>query len=181
MDKIQNLIKVSAEIANRNGFYDTVKNTKLAIGLVAGEVFEALEAHRKNRRAEYNKFDADMEANPDQFEEWFKLYLKDSVEDELADAVIRIGHFCDYNKINLAINDWLVPHDVKTEEDIPVLIIVIAQHTLNLLDDHYDIKVDRLASAIFFLADKLKIDLWKHIELKMRYNSTRPYKHGKAY
>ena len=33
-------------------------------------------------------------------------------------------------------------------------------------------------SYIFDWADHMKIDLWKHIELKMRYNEMRPYKHG---
>ena len=43
---------------------------------------------------------------------------------------------------------------------------------------------DELADAIIRICDTSKargIDLGKHIRLKMAYNSTRPYKHGKKY
>lgn len=34
---------------------------------------------------------------------------------------------------------------------------------------------------IFLLAEGMGIDIEKHIQLKMEYNSSRPYKHGKKY
>lgn len=43
---------------------------------------------------------------------------------------------------------------------------------------------DELADAVIRICDMcgyLGIDLEKHIELKMKYNETREYKHGKAY
>lgn len=43
---------------------------------------------------------------------------------------------------------------------------------------------DELADAVIRIADMcgyLNIDLEKHIELKMKYNSMREYKHGKRY
>ena len=53
------------------------------------------------------------------------------------------------------------------------------------LQDHIkDTFHDELADAVIRICDMcgyLNIDLEKHIELKMRYNETREYKHGKAY
>lgn len=39
------------------------------------------------------------------------------------------------------------------------------------------LKLQKLAE----LADEWEVDLWWHVEAKMRYNQNRPYKHGKKY
>jgi len=65
----------------------------------------------------------------------------------------------------------------------------------SLMDDGYefvktfketikDSVEDELADAIIRILDtcgKIGIDIHKHVELKLRYNSTRAYKHGKTY
>lgn len=43
---------------------------------------------------------------------------------------------------------------------------------------------DEMADTLIRVLDMcgaLKIDIEKHVELKLRYNATRPYKHGKKY
>jgi len=105
------------------------KNIGELLMLVTSELGEALEAHRKGRRADFNRYNANCEFGSDitPKEERqiisFKDHIKDTFEDELSDAVIRIADMCGY----------------------------------------------------------LGIDLEKHIELKMKYNATREYKHGKRY
>lgn len=119
---INELVKQSHDNAVKKGFYDTPnKNIGELLMLVVSELGEALEAHRKNRFANLKGLEAGITPSGKilTFEHW----VKDTFEDELTDAVIRICDMCGY----------------------------------------------------------LNIDLEKHIELKMRYNETREYKHGKRY
>ncbi len=92
------------EITTRKGFHDTEKQLESALAgngalvkevaalqtarrlaLVHSEVSEALEACRKGKRADPAAFKSDGETK-----EAFEKHIKDSFEDELADAVIRL-------------------------------------------------------------------------------------------
>ncbi|HBO59370.1 MAG TPA: hypothetical protein DD624_05625 [Alphaproteobacteria bacterium] len=92
------------EITTRKGFHDTEKQLESALAgddalvkeaaalqtarrlaLVHSEVSEALEACRKGKRADLATFKSDGETK-----ESFEKHIKDSFEDELADAVIRL-------------------------------------------------------------------------------------------
>lgn len=124
---INELAKEIHAINVKNGFYEDEKNIGEMLCLVHSEVSEALEADRKGI---YCSFDCDadwgiLECAPDEisFKQHFKDNVKDTFEDEIADAMIR------------------------------------------LMD----------------LAAFRKIDLEGHIRAKMRYNSLRPYRHGKKY
>lgn len=92
------------------------------IALIQSEASEALEADRKNRHADLISMQEQMQAHGFRTED-FQRYIKDTVEDEIADTIIRLLDLC------------------------------------GMLD----------------------IDIDKHIELKIQYNSSRPYLHGKEY
>lgn len=126
------------ERAKAKGFWDEKRETGTLLMLIVSELSEALEADRKNRHAEVDNMNRKIEqesellikgGRPDVvdsgfvFEQFFRCYVKDTFEDEIADVAIR------------------------------------------LLD----------------LIGKMDIDIEKHISLKMQYNATRPYRHGKAY
>ena len=93
--------------------------------LVVSELSEALEADRKSKHAYLSAFYFREEDRlcDEHFRLDFEELIKDSFEDEIADAMIRL----------------------------------------------------------FDLCGALKIDIDNHIELKIRYNSFRPYKHEKKY
>lgn len=123
-------IKQAYEMAKNNGFWDAERNVPEMLMLVVSEVAEALEALRKDQRAD--PFIAELSYNDlkhlnDQSKELWKKSFEDSIkstfEDEIADVAIRL----------------------------------------------------------FDLCGGLGIDLEKHIEMKMKYNSMRPYKHGKKF
>ncbi|HAW33481.1 MAG TPA: hypothetical protein DCX19_02435 [Alphaproteobacteria bacterium] len=92
------------EITTAKGFHDTEKRLEKALAgndalveevaslqtarrlaLVHSEVSEALEACRKGKRADLSAFETDGKTK-----EAFEKHIKDSFEDELADAVIRL-------------------------------------------------------------------------------------------
>ena len=83
-------INDSAKIIYQNnkekGFWDKERNVGEMLMLIVSEIGEAMEAHRKNRFAIRSKIDPKKDMEPVKFEH----LIKDTFEDELADAVIRI-------------------------------------------------------------------------------------------
>lgn len=51
----------------------------------------------------------------------------------------------------------------------------------NQVKDTFEDELADVAIRLFDLVGEMGIDIEKHMLLKMEYNSTRPYKHGKAY
>ena len=49
------------------------------------------------------------------------------------------------------------------------------------IKDTFEDEIADVAIRLLDLVGKMGIDIEKHISLKMQYNATRPYKHGKEY
>ncbi len=129
MNDLNKLAKQFNKYTHEKGFWENPKENGTMLMLMVGELAEACEADRKNHHADTSYIDRMIEEGYTwedselSFKTAFERDIKDSFEDELADAIIRI------------------------------------------LD---------------FVGEK-NIDIEKHMELKMAYNKTRPYKHGKNY
>lgn len=109
---------------NKNkGFYDEPKNIGEMLCLIHSEVSEALEADRNGKYAQGNIVTINSFRVDEMFVADFKIGVKDTFEDELADIMIRVMDLAAFKGINLE----------------------------------------------------------QHILAKMRFNSTREYKHGKKY
>jgi NTP pyrophosphatase (non-canonical NTP hydrolase) len=121
--KINELITEVHKNARKKGFWDKKREIGTLLMLIVSEVSEAMEADRRLNFANIAEFFADTRDNKVERNEAFEKHIKDSFEDELADAVIRI----------------------------------------------------------FDLCGRFDIDLEFHILEKMKYNKSRPHKHGKAY
>ena len=87
MERIEDLAKVAFEENSKKGFWDEDRDVLEALALVNTELSESIEAYRKVKHAELDKVD---EAN---FKESFEQHVKDTVEDELADSLIRMADF----------------------------------------------------------------------------------------
>ena len=75
------------------GFWDNKRNVGELLMLVVSELGEAMEAHRKGKFADSQLFDRELEANikhEDSFQIAFKHHIKDTFEDEISDAIIRL-------------------------------------------------------------------------------------------
>ncbi|MCX6186038.1 MAG: hypothetical protein NTU43_03445 [Bacteroidetes bacterium] len=121
--KINDTSKVIHTINVEKGFWENPRNKGELLMLVVSELAEALEADRKNRYTSTDVKKITALAKDENFIDEFTSHVKDTFEDEIADAVIR------------------------------------------LLD----------------MSAGLGIDIEKHIEAKLRYNASRPKKHGKKY
>jgi hypothetical protein len=112
------------QLNKAKGFYDEPTEIGTRLALIHSEVSEALESDRAHKYADKNSALTALELESDaEFQVFFQGNVKDTFQDEIADAIIR------------------------------------------LLD----------------LSGYLKLDIESHVYAKLRFNSLRPYKHGKSY
>lgn len=94
------IIAGHAQCPHCNGTGKEIKNIGELLMLVVSELGEALEAHRKETYPLYEMFQSEIDSGVN-FEIAFKNHIKDTLHDELADAVIRICDMCGYLGIDL--------------------------------------------------------------------------------
>ena len=158
--------------------------------LVISELSEAIEADRLGKWAKLT---------PEQIEELrglegaafaqaFLRMVKDTVADEIADAVIRLLDLlgCLLKGVDLTQEELnMVPaaYDSDTPPNMltDALFVVISGSVYAISRDKEFISVLSPIKSLENLCDHLGIDLMTHIELKLKYNATRPALHGKKY
>lgn len=99
---------------------------------------------------------------------------------ELAEAqeALRKNHFADVPTSTGLIHDIeLEKSDDEFQMDKGIWKSLFEEKIKSSFED----EIADVAIRLFDLCGGLKIDLEKHIELKMKYNSMRGYKHGKAF
>ena len=100
---MKNLTDFSKEVHSANvekGFYDKPVEVGTHLMLITSELAEALEADRHGISANRASFEA-LISDGVPFQEAFKECIKDSYEDEIADAMIRLLDHCGYKGIDL--------------------------------------------------------------------------------
>lgn len=170
--------------ACEHGFHDEVYSISHYLCLIISELMEAVEADRKRDHADmdaYEKYEGRIT-----FEENFVRHIKNTVEDELADACIRIldlfGAVIWYSSIDL--NKAIKEYDSEPKDFFNLYALFtekIYSLVLDICAYRFIVDLVRILKRIFILAGSLGIDIERHIELKMQYNQTRPRLHGKKY
>ena len=195
---VETLNRLSMEYHERakdKGFWDAPHSIGHHLMLAFGELHEAIEADRLGKWAKLTleQIEELRVLKDAAFVQAFLRMVKDSVEDEISDAVIRLldllGWLLKRNRTTELLTEsdlnrvFAVLDTTRPEEELTHLLLRIVAETsgywrLGLLRDKgilYAIK------SLEQLSDHLGIDLMTHIELKIRYNSTRPHLHGKKY
>lgn len=188
-EKVQELIKRAYSIAATHGFHEVDRSNAHFLMLVVSEIGEMVEADRKSRRVKLHGDDLDNTLRFNDFAPTFEHFVKDTLEDELADVVIRICDFLGTRHIEPLIleetstsDDWakLWGKDSINEQCYGLTKIITRIDEDTSTDD-----ISRLLGAsltwCFDFADFHKFDLLWHVEQKMRYNETRSIRHGKNY
>lgn len=184
---LNELRDLAYKTACEHGFHDEELSNEHCLCLVISELMEAVEADRKGRlgkkckkrfEMEYNRYPALVEEEK-RFKSSFEKNVKDSLPDELADAVIRLLDLCGLRKIKLE-NDCL---DDEVLEEYSHIFIgkTFTESIFNITKNLIDRDISYSLIKIFGLAKHLNIDLLWHIEQKMRYNELMENKHGKMY
>ena len=188
-EKVQELIKRAYSIAATHGFHEVDRSNAHWLMLVVSEIGEMVEADRKSRRVKLHGDDLDNTLRFNDFAPTFELFVKDTLEDELADVVIRICDFLGTRHIEPLIleetstsDDWakLWGKDSINEQCFGLTKIITRIDEDTSTDD-----ISRLLGAslawCFDFADFHKFDLLWHVENKLRYNESRKRLHGKKY
>jgi hypothetical protein len=195
---MENILRFQKEIHATNvekGFWVPDRSKGEAVALICSELYEAVEAHRKHnvyKHKELSPYAKQILKNAEEIDlgEWQIIFLsavKDTVEDEIADAVIRILD-CVYGW------NWEVvmshTYDKTSTGNFAHDILRINWYVINayhrvagqnvgLHKGHMD--WGYILKAILAFCEWYQIDLETHIEWKLRYNKSRPFKHGKQY
>lgn len=185
---MKNLNELAQKIHESNklrGFDVSKENIGQSLMLIVGEISEAMYAHQCGRfaKAEYENINADMDDGVFAFA--YGAFIKNTFEDELADIVIRTLDFCAAFGVDIekeyAISCSTDPINIG-EVLIKATGAIVRQYgNLVVLGKYSYRDLGLVLHIVETLAIRHDIDLEKHIALKMRYNETRPYKHGKLY
>lgn len=172
------------------GFWAEKRTVYHHLMLVISEFSEAVEADRLGKWAklDHDTIDTLQRIEGAHYAQEFLRLVKDTVEDEIADAVIRLLDLlgCLLKGVDLTQEELnMVP--AAFENDTPpnmltdALFIVVSGSVYAACKDKEFISVLSPIKSLEQLCDHLGIDLMTHIELKLKYNATRPAKHGKKY
>lgn len=164
------------------GFWDKQHSNEHYFMLVITKLSDAVHAHRKGRTASIPE---GIEDFPDKaFIASFERNIKGTVEDELADTQIRLLDLYGY-LIEEAAKDIDLSKDVDENYELLGFTEWVYETVCYLCESEVlspDIdKVYNGLCCIRDIAERLGIDLERHILLKVRYNATRPRLHGKKY
>ena len=142
--------------------------------LVVSELSEAVEADRKNRYADVFKFKLTNE--PLFSKHSYETFIKDTVEDELADVFIRILDIMGIDPVLklIDLNEMIRVENCDWDDLHPFTVQAFSIIVAIIQEQNFFLALNLLLS----LTKHLKIDILWHIEQKMKYNEKRPYKHG---
>ena len=181
--------------ACEHGFHEQELSNEHCLCLVISELMEAVEADRKRKyfkgkimfERDFNLYSALVEENV-RYRNAFEKHIKDTVGDELADSVIRLLDLAGLRGISLELAngdiDDCIEDMAEACKDETFTESIYSISTLPVrYDGLYDFHttVNDMVLSIFGLAKYLEIDLFWHIEQKMKYNKLRDKMHGKKY
>ena len=174
-----------------NGWHDENLSNEHFLCLVISELMEAVEADRNGKRAQIgmfkewqgNNIPLTEETRQRRFKEDFEAFIKGTVEEELADACIRLLDLAglrnvDLGEVNLdelkcseGFFDWTFTESM--------FFLVCNLTNTDFIESHSFESYLRVAlMEIMSFCVKKNIDILWHMEQKMKYNELRPYKHN---
>lgn len=173
------------------GFWDVPHSVGHYLMLVVSELSEAVEADRigKWARLDHDTIDTLQRIEGAPYAQEFLREVKDRVEDEIADAVIRLLDLLGWMLKDRALSEAEVVTDlgvsafyISGEMTLADALWPILQEACCLCGKYaHRYAILYAIKSLELLCDHLGIDLMTHIELKLKYNETRPAKHGKKY
>lgn len=192
--EINELKNRAYDIAVKHGWYDEEPSMVHLTMMVITEFGEIINADRNGVYAQRQVFEENCntsQVNPKTYWNFcFERFIKDTVEDEFADAVIRILSMAGQQKVTLPEEPYSEEH---LAEGVAVSNAACACSPLgrpltlpeemfllvsDLASDNPDSSMGNILFTLLVIAKRRGIDIEWHIEQKMKYNELRPYKHG---
>ena len=163
-------------IAKANGWHEEEHSDSHWLMLIITEIAEAVQADRNGIYADveaFRKYEETLD-----FKENFDRQIKNSMQDELADVVIRCLDLAGLRGIDFHYSDILLSEGVReVQAPFPELMYMaceeITYHGYKLTE-----RLNELVAGIIAYCNQKGIDLEFFIRAKMEYNRLRGYKHG---
>ena len=176
-------VEIHANAVNK-GFWDGEPDIEKFLMLIVCELAEAVEADREGQRANidwYSEVNAPW-SDPLRkvaFEKW----MKDTPQDELADAAIRILDMVEHLGMTgeIAACQGVGSLFMADSSFAGKVYRIVRYMPSGRMHESFPIHLKVVLGSIFAIAESLKIDLLWHIREKMAYNATREKLHGKKY
>ena len=161
-----------------HGWHEENLSDEHFLCLVISELMEAVEADRKGSHSDIEAFNKYCDRID--FKENFERQIKGTVEEELADACIRLLDLAGLRGYDLDSFDY----EGSDTEDYSDMTFTESMFRIcvYVTDNFYGDEPFILLNEIFAFCRDRNIDIFWYIEQKMKYNELRQYKHGgKAY
>jgi len=197
---IHMLIEASHTLGKDRGFWEKEKDLREEILYILSNVGDIAKAVKKGRKADWTNYEASINTldrkeylDPKEIEfskkEYFKTYIKDSFEDEIANVILRITDIMGGKKINITeVNPWIAPcehtelnyffRNVKPTEEFTGNTPRFLNEAIHICMFHSTEDKDYgLSHILFYLGSIIEfydIDIEKHLIKKIEYNRTRP-------
>lgn len=188
------LIKRAYEMACEHGFHDKELSVEHCLMLVITEVSEMVEADRKGKYASKSLYVREINTRqPENLKAahkrfCFDTFIKDSFEDEMADACIRLydaagafGIRFRKSQLNVEMDD--IYYDYVAPKTLPEKAFLLCGVIMRAGDggERLDGIIGSALNLLELMAEEMGVDLFWYIEKKMEYNETRKRLHGKKY
>lgn len=171
-------------IAKANGWHEEEHSDSHWLMLIITEIAEAVQADRKDKHADaasfneyqtyYGSFLPSEETREIRFKEGFESYIKNSVEDGLADVVIRCLDLAGLRKVELP--PIRVGHSNIRMDFTAFCFNTI--HVVAMTKVPLGERLENIIERMFVYCEFKNIDIEWFIRQKMNYNRLRGYKHG---
>lgn len=179
------------QCAVAHGWHEENLSDEHFLCLVISELMEAVEADRKGKQAKVTMFKEwqgnsvplTEETKKRRFMEDFEAFIKGTVEEELADACIRLLDLAGLRNVDLGeVNS----DELKCSEGFfdwtfteSVFSLVCNITDSDYIENHsFDSFLRMALIEILVFCVQKDIDIFWYIKQKMKYNEFRPYKHG---
>ena len=169
------LAEEAHENAVKHGFWETKVSNEHCLMLVITEIAEMVEAHRVSRKASTAAYNEMLNKQIG-----FEKFIKNTMEDEMADIVIRLADLAGALGVNF---DKMLPcryyrafGKFSFMENAFALCKGLSKDVIGI-----EKRIQFGLDYAFNWAHYNGIDLAAYIEAKMRYNIMRPIRHGKKY
>ena len=180
-EKLTELCNRAYATACNKGFHDRKHSDEHYLMLVITEIAEAVQADRKGRRVtrkareDYEQF---METYNDISVTMYESAISGTLEDELADIVIRLLDFCGMKGIAFNSRNDDFSFTSLTYKSKPFTDVMF---DLCSMITGCDPNLEIIVRCVIYYCEKHGIDILWHIEQKMEYNRMRPRMHNAKY
>ena len=186
MRNLNKLRDQAYQCAVAHGWHEQEYSNEHFLCLVISELMEAVEADRNRKRAQIgmfkewqgNSIPLTEETRQRRFKEDFEAFIKGTVEEELADACIRLLDLAGLRNCELLYMDSIYIDNKMSFTEFSYSLCSFLTNPGKSQNDWLGLHISCLLGRIFSWCKHNKIDIFWHIEHKMKYNELRPYKHG---